>query len=197
MTFTMTMMPGLARFSLKRMGAIAALTGGLLLPGCAGGIDPMDETPDSMVVNRGNENVPGSLFGGEDGIDLFDGLFGSKKGGGGGGGNGIGVNTYLWRAALDTVSFMPLTSADPFGGVIITDWYTPPEAPSERFKIIVYILDRQLRADGIRVSVFRQKQSAKGWTDANVTKKTAVNFENEILDQARQLRFAARTDIDD
>ena len=81
----------------------------------------------------------------------------NSRNSGGGGNAGIGVNTFLWRASLDTVSFMPLSSADPFGGVIITDWYSPPEVPSERFKMTVYILDRQLRADGIKVSVFRQQ----------------------------------------
>src|SRR5262249_10226610 len=65
-----------------------------------------------------------------------------------GGGGGIGVNSFLWRASLDTVAFMPLASADPFGGVIITDWYTPPQSPNERFKINVFILGRTLRADG-------------------------------------------------
>src|SRR5690606_7796494 len=73
---------------------------------------------------------------------------------------GIGVNSFLWRASLDTISFMPLVSADPFGGVIITDWYSPPQTPQERFKVNVYILGRTLRADGIRAAVFRQRQSA-------------------------------------
>ena len=77
----------------------------------------------------------------------------------------LGVNTYLWRATLDTLSTLPLVSADPFGGVIITDWYTPQQTPNERLKVTVYILDRALRADGLRVSVFRQIHDDKGWTD--------------------------------
>src|SRR5690606_28265968 len=85
------------------------------------------------------------------------GLFGSETTDDGSGGSGVGVNSLLWRASLDTVSFMPLVSADPFGGVIITDWYTPPATPGERFKVNVYILGRALRADGIRASVFRQQ----------------------------------------
>ena len=107
---------------------------------------------------------------------------------------GIGVNGYLWRASLDTLSFVPLASADPFGGVIITDWYTPPETPAERFKMNVYILGRQLRADGIKVAVFRQSRTGNDWVDATVIATTSVNLENEILNRARQLRFAARTD---
>jgi hypothetical protein len=103
----------------------------------------------------------------------------------------IGVNTYLWRASLDTISFMPVASADPFGGVIITDWYAPPETPTERFKINIFILDRQLRSDGIRATVFRQTQGQDGrWIDSPVDAKTATDFENSILTRARQLRIA-------
>ena len=68
----------------------------------------------------------------------------------------LGVNSYLWHASLDTLSFMPLASADPFGGVIITDWYSAPDAPNERLKVTIYILDRSLRADGLKIAVFRQ-----------------------------------------
>ena len=75
------------------------------------------------------------------------GLFGSDKQGADTGATGVGVNSLLWRASLDTISFMPLVSADPFGGVIITDWYTPPQTPDERFKVNIYILGRALRAD--------------------------------------------------
>ena len=86
---------------------------------------------------------------------------------------------------------MPLASADPFGGVIITDWYSPPEIQEERFKITVYILDRELRADGIRAAVFRQRQDVGGaWVDASVEQRTTVDLENAILTRARQLRVA-------
>jgi hypothetical protein len=80
---------------------------------------------------------------------------GSSSGGGGGDVAGIGVNSFLWRASLDTLNFMPLASADPFGGVIITDWYSDPTTPAERFKATVYILDTRLRADALNVSIFR------------------------------------------
>lgn len=106
-------------------------------------------------------------------------------------GSGIGVNSYLWRASLDTLSFMPLSSADPFGGVIITDWYTPVESPGERFKVTVYILDRRLRADGIRVSAFKQNlDSTNNWIPVQLTPKTITNLENSILRRARELRIA-------
>ena len=102
----------------------------------------------------------------------------------------LGVNSYLWHASLDTLSFMPLASADPFGGVIITDWYSAPENPNERMKVTVYILDRRLRADGLRVAVFRQARSADGWVDAQVNPDTATKLEDSILTRARELRLA-------
>ncbi len=107
-------------------------------------------------------------------------------------GAGIGVNFYLWRAALDTVSFMPLASADPFGGVIITDWYVPPSSPAERFKLTVYILSRALRADGLRVAAFRQLRDGQGgWLDGPVDRATATALEDTILTRARQMRIAS------
>ena len=183
--------------TLRGLGTGAAIAAAIVLTGCEGAIPPADDpnTPEPGQSNRGYNQPDGSAFGGDGGIDIF-GIFGGKKGGGGGGGGGgIGVNNFLWRASLNTISFMPLASADPFGGVIITDWYTPPETPQERFKMNVYILGRQLRADGVRVAVFRQNRDAGGWIDANVKKTTSVNLENEILTRARQLRVAARADI--
>ena len=103
----------------------------------------------------------------------------------------IGVNAYLWRATLDTLAFMPLSSADPYGGVVITDWYVNPEKTDERFKATVYILDTRLRADGLNVSVFKQVKDAGGqWVDAAVAGQTDVDIENAILTRARQLRLS-------
>jgi len=104
-------------------------------------------------------------------------------------GSGIGVNVYLWRATLDTMSIWPIASADPFGGVIITDWYAPPAVPEERFKLNIYILDRALRANGVRVAVFRQTRTRSGdWRNAQVQEQTATQIENAILTRARQFR---------
>ena len=102
----------------------------------------------------------------------------------------IGVNGYLWRATLDTLSFMPLASADPYGGVIITDWYVNPERPGERFKCTVYILDSRLRADGLNVAVFKQNAAGAGWIDAASAGQTETDIENAILTRARQLRLS-------
>lgn len=100
------------------------------------------------------------------------------------------VNRYLWAASLETLDFLPVFSADPIAGLIITDWYTNPEAPNERFKTTVYILDNALRADALRVSVFRQERGEDAeWTDAAVNPATAREIENAILTRARQLRL--------
>ena len=125
-----------------------------------------------------------TIWGGA-GLSLFGDDPGSDSG-------SIGVNAFLWRASLDTISFMPVNSADPFGGVIITDWHSSATAPNERFKLNLYILGRALRADGIRVSVFRQVFSRNGlWVDAPVPSNTKTKIEDSILTRARQLRNAS------
>jgi hypothetical protein len=103
----------------------------------------------------------------------------------------LGVNSYLWHASLDTLAFMPLHSADPFGGVIITDWYSAPNTPTERLKVTVYILDRRLRADGIKLTVFRQVATNGVWQDAAINPDTADKLEDAILTRARELRLAS------
>jgi hypothetical protein len=105
--------------------------------------------------------------------------------------NAIGVNSYLWRATLDTLAFMPLASADPYGGVVITDWYVNPEKPDERFKCTVYILDTRLRGDALKVTVFKEvSNGAGGWISSQSSDQTSVDIENAILTRARQLRLS-------
>jgi hypothetical protein len=145
-------------------------------------------TSGQRAMNQGlggKNQEEGSLFG-------PGGMFGSKADRKEDNGSGVAVNAYLWRASLDTINFIPLVSADPFGGVIITDWYTPAETPNERMKVQVTILDRELRADGVRVAVFKQQTSPKGgtWVDAQVDPRTNIDIENAILTRARQLRIA-------
>ncbi len=120
---------------------------------------------------------------GEGGFQLFGGD--EKKGGSG---SGIGVNSFLWRASLDTISFMPLDEVDPHGGVIITDWYEDPAAPGERFKLNIVIMGTELRSDGVRVSVFRQKLKSGVWRDSPTSSDTARKLEDKILTRARELR---------
>ncbi|API60095.1 hypothetical protein BSL82_12915 [Tardibacter chloracetimidivorans] len=103
----------------------------------------------------------------------------------------IGVNAYLWRAALDTISFMPLAQADANSGVIISDWYANPAAPTERVKVTVSILDKDLRADALRVAASRQVYSNGQWLDAELRAGTVQRLEEAILAKARDLRRAA------
>lgn len=173
---------------LRKTFVVAAVA--MALGACAYA-DPNTQYPDGTAksnrVGSGNAYTDrGSIFG-PGGVAFLGGDESLPQEGGG----GIGVNSFLWRASLDTISFMPLNSADPFGGVIITDWYSPPETQEERFKVTVYILGRDLRADGIRAAVFRQRQDFGGaWIDASVEQRTTVDLENAILTRARQLRIA-------
>ena len=138
---------------------MAALCGALLLLGACG---PSDSTfPETPSDGRGRTNpnpdpnaTRESIFG-EGGLTLFGGNSAPDQGG-----VGIGVNSFLWRASLDTISFMPLTSADPFGGVIITDWYSDPRTPDERFKMTVYILENAIltRARQLRIATIEPGQ---------------------------------------
>ncbi|MGF1550211.1 MAG: DUF3576 domain-containing protein [Sphingomonadaceae bacterium] len=100
----------------------------------------------------------------------------------------IGVNAYLWRAALDTLSFAPLLQADSAGGVIVTDWYANPSAPGERAKVSVTILDSDLRADALRVAASRQIFRGGQWIEAPVDAATVQKLEEIILTRARDLR---------
>lgn len=103
----------------------------------------------------------------------------------------IGVNGYLWRATLDTLAFMPTASADPWGGTVITDWYSNPEKPDERFKATVYILDTRLRADGLKVSISKQLRAPDGsWQPSVAAPQTEQDIQNAILTRARQLRLS-------
>lgn len=103
----------------------------------------------------------------------------------------IGVNSYLWRAALEAVSFAPLLQADSNGGVIVTDWYANPSNPGERVKMTVTILDQDLRADALRVAASRQVAQGGGWVDAPVQAATVQKLEDIILTKARDLRRKA------
>ncbi|MEO1046134.1 MAG: DUF3576 domain-containing protein [Pseudomonadota bacterium] len=106
----------------------------------------------------------------------------------------IGVNSYLWRASLDTVSFAPLVQADSAGGVIVTDWYSTPTNPNERVKITISILDQDLRADALRVAASRQVAQQGGWINAPIQAATVQKLEQIILTKARDLRRTALYD---
>jgi hypothetical protein len=171
-------------------GFVALMAAGSVLVGCGQGVadypygrkDGSPEWASDFETYQSNRQ---SVFGSE-GLTFWG---RDENKGTGTGGGGIGVNSYLWRASLDTISFMPVSSADPFGGVILTDWHSHSEAPNERFKLNVYILGRALRGDGVRVAVFRQVRDPRGdWKDAGLPENTGIKIEDSILTKARHLR---------
>ena len=175
------------RFSFPSIVAIATVA--LLLSACA---DDSIQSEAKFPTGGDRDGLSGNeIYDERESIFGEGGLFGNRRPEGEGtGGSGISVNSFLWRASLDTVSFMPLASADPFGGVILTDWYTPPETTAERFKINVFILSRELRSDGVRVRAFKQIFQNGKWIDSETTPETARQLEDTILTRARQLRVA-------
>lgn len=157
----------------------------VLVAGCAG-IKTEAKYPtgyDRGVADNIYEK-PDSIFG-KDGLKIL-----KDKDDAEANGAGIGVNGYLWRAALDTVSFMPLASADPFGGVILTDWYDPEDGKNERFKLNVLILDKKLSANGVQVKVFKQVKQNGSWQDVQPSASMGRDLEDTILTRARQMRVA-------
>ena len=147
--------------------------------------------PEDLVLKRERERKEASGIAEDDSLvgDLFKDLtiFGKKDKSGGG---GIGVNTFLWKATLDTLSFMPLVSADPFGGVIITDWHSNSETSKEKFKIVAYILGTELRVDGIKIAVFKKIKNDKGnWVDKKSNKILQNKVEDAILTKARKYKI--------
>lgn len=152
-----------------------------LVAGCDALREGTQDTPMTQEDER--QERRGKLTG-DDGWNLMGDSDDDKESGA-----RLGVNSYLWRATLDTLSFMPFSSADPFGGTILTDWYEDPSAQGERFKINAIIMDSTLRADAIKLSLFKQVfDETAGWRDIKVSPDLARKLENTILTRARELR---------
>lgn len=157
-----------------------ALVCGVALAGCSGTVEKAESNPLPYDTKDG----PG-LFSGESG-NILD-AFRSKNTDGA----SLGVNTYLWRASLEAISFMPILQADSNGGVILTDWYSNPDKPNERAKVSLYILGKALTAQGLKATVFKQTRAANGsWGEAVAANDTARGLEETILTSARALRVA-------
>ncbi|MCY4034771.1 MAG: DUF3576 domain-containing protein, partial [Hyphomicrobiales bacterium] len=168
--------------TLLAMGEVFTADENETYPTSSGEFGRHDPAPDP-------NNPPQGIFGGKKGISLFNtnptGSTSEDVV------TGLSVNSFLWRATLDVLAFMPLASADPFGGVIITEWHNNPQAPDERFKVVAYILDKDLRVGALRVSVFRQeKTSGDIWSDAVTDENIHIQLETAILSRARDLRAA-------
>lgn len=161
---------------------------GLIIVAALSACSTMDVRNDDEIVNKDDyrNKRMGKLFGEDAFLFSSDDLKDEKSGG-----SGIGVNAYLWRATLETISFMSLKSTDPFGGVIITEWYIDPQSPKERIKLDVLIQDRRLRADALRVKMTRQVLNEKGnWVNAASNPSAERDLEDTILFKARQLKMA-------
>lgn len=152
-----------------------------------GNVERADSNPRPHDAPQGE-----GLFSGKSGnmLDAFGG--GGSLGGGLAGGAGIGVNPYLWRASLESVSFMPIYQADSAGGAILTDWYTNPNAAEEQFKVNILLLGRELSPSALNVSVFKRVKTANGWSELGAQETTANELEETILTNARSYRVRAQ-----
>lgn len=104
---------------------------------------------------------------------------------------GRSVSPILWQAALDTLDFVKFASEDPLTGSIVTDWYSPPDKPNDRYRVNVFILSRALHSDSLAVTVDRQERSSNGqWAETTIAKQVETDLENAILSRARQLKRA-------
>lgn len=176
---------------MKRLFLLAMLASPLFLAACDQELTKDNDIQDARDTAYPQAEIDrqrsrwGKLTG-EEGITLGG---ADDEDGGTGGNNPLGVNSFLWRATLDTLAFLPLASPDPFGGVITTDWYEDPEARGERFKVNALILDRNLRASSLKITVFRQTRNKTGqWEDAAVDATMGRKLEDTVLTRARQMR---------
>lgn len=179
--------------ALKATLALALAAG---IAGCSGhyGATEKEASGPQSGPKRQQIDENGSVFG-DGGLSLSGLRDGSFFGFEGERGGSLPVNKYLWQASLDTLSFLPLNSTDPFTGVIATDWGSTPDAPGERFKVTAYVLNPNLAASSLRVAVYREARNEEGlWVPAAVSPDTALKLEDAILVRARQIRVAENND---
>ena len=101
----------------------------------------------------------------------------------------MNVNIFLWRASLETIDFMPLNSADPIGGTIITDWYSTSDNQNERCKLNIFISGKRLNAENLKVRSFCQENKNQTWVNKNINKENNIKIENAILNKAKKIRL--------
>jgi len=163
--------------------SLALIPALFILEGCSGDLAAKGEQNVPMGRNEARKRDFGNLFG-----DDFLMFGGPKKPGAPEMATSAAVNPFIWRASLDTLSFMPLSSADALGGVIVTDWYTALSTPRERIKVTIYVTNPQLRADAVKVTLYKQVNKGGAWVNAPADTASATQMENIILSKARQLR---------
>jgi hypothetical protein len=172
------------RFHLPSVRSLSTLLSCVLTLSACGSLRPNPTAPG--IIPQGPGDPSFSRIGGPDSGVIF--RLPADRSISDAGGYGVGVNPFLWRGALETLSGVPLISADPFGGVIITDWYS---SAGQRFKDTVLIVGRDLRGDAVQVSVFRQVNQGGNWVDAPVSPDLRTGIQNRVLDRARLLRDQA------
>lgn len=169
----------------KRVYTVFAL---LAMVGCNGAGGSIESTSDYPKTWEERQQEQMGKLSGPEGIVLFGGKSKSSAAT-----EGISVNSYLWRATLDTIYKMPLISADPFSGVVITDWYRANDRANERFKFNIYIIGNELRSDAVRVTVFKQLLNKQGaWADSLNNDAMASEIENKILLKARAIKYKSK-----
>jgi len=184
------------RFSIKKLILIIIMLTTFLFFSNSCSLDDAEivraPPPEDIVMKRERERREASGNAEEDSLigNLFKDMTGAGKENRSSGGTGIAVNTFLWRASLDSLSFMPLLSADPFGGVIITDWYSSSPTSKEKFKVVAYILDRELRVDALKISIFKKLKNEEGdWVDSKGNSSLKTKIEDAILTKARKYKI--------
>lgn len=156
---------------------------GIILAGCSMDLSPKDKEEAPASREDARKYMDGKFLG----DDLL--VFGDSKKYDPNKGGGMPVNRYLWKAALEVISFMPLASSDATGGVIVTDWYTPGDKPNQRLKMMISITDRVLRADALKVTMYKQVRGRHGeWVDSTVDASMSREMEDLILTKARELK---------
>ena len=148
----------------------------LIYSACSGGGKPQQQEvgAGSFITGRA-----------EQGLTLED-----LTGLAGGNDTGLPINALLWRASLDIVATIPLDDIDTFGGTIVTEWYKLNNKANERIKLAIFVLDRELRSDGVRVVVYVQNKTGDVWQDSGTDVEMGQQLEELILTRAREIRAA-------
>ena len=150
-----------------------------------GGDDSAEGRQLQMEVAENKLQSGGGLFGKKGGLDLLN-----QNNQTASIGVGMPINPYLWKASLETINFMPLSSADPFAGLIITDWYSKNNT-NERCKINIFIKGVELKTSNLKVNSFCQTLSDKNnWVSNETDIKVNAQIENAILNKAKKLKLS-------
>ena len=195
--------------SLSRIISVLALV--LLLLSCNKNVEDSSElwknaqTSGEIIKRSGTvfnpaQNKELAMSDAENRLRSGGGLFGKKAGIGGTMGNkesnnaissiGMPINPYLWKGSLETIGFMPLSSADPFGGIIITDWYSDGQTINERCKINIFIKGLELKTSNLKVNTFCQSFENNRWIDLPTSASQSAQLENAILNKAKRIKLA-------